>query len=60
MNKPNRKEEILHSLATMLETWGTISWSDAIQPAVEVATEGFTIGPWLAQGWAAPRACRSK
>jgi len=35
----------------MLERWGTISWEQAIAPAVRVAEEGFMVDSHLAAGW---------
>ncbi len=41
----------VRGLATMLERWGTISWDEAILPAVRIARDGFTVGGYLAAGW---------
>jgi len=40
-------------LAEMLARWGTISWEEAISPAVRIAREGFTVDAHLASGWKA-------
>lgn len=39
------------ALATILERWGTLSWAEAIAPAVRVAEEGFMVGAHLAARW---------
>lgn len=41
-------------LAETLRRFGTISWSDALQPAIRVAEEGFLIPPERWRGWNAP------
>ena len=41
----------VRGLATMLERWGTVSWDEAILPAVRVARDGFTVSAHLAAGW---------
>lgn len=41
----------VRALATMLERWGTISWSQAIAPAARIAEEGFVVDAHLAAGW---------
>ncbi len=38
-------------LATMLERWGTMSWEQAIEPAVRIAEEGFMVDSHLAVRW---------
>lgn len=39
------------ALSTMLDRWGTISWAQAIEPAVQIAEEGFMVREDLATGW---------
>ena len=39
----------LLGVATALENWGTISLARALAPAIELAEEGFRIGPTLAE-----------
>jgi gamma-glutamyltranspeptidase/glutathione hydrolase len=41
------------TLAAMLERWGTLSWRRAIEPAANIAEEGFVVGSHLAAGWKA-------
>lgn len=38
-------------LAAMLQRWGTISWQQAIAPAVRIARDGFAVDQTLAAGW---------
>jgi gamma-glutamyltranspeptidase/glutathione hydrolase len=38
-------------LSTMLNRWGTISWSQACQPAIRVAEDGFMVYDKLARRW---------
>ncbi len=38
-------------LAMILERWGTISWQQAIAPAIRIAQEGFMVDVYLAAGW---------
>jgi gamma-glutamyltranspeptidase/glutathione hydrolase len=38
-------------LATLLARHGTISWADAIAPAVRIARDGFMVGQTLAASW---------
>lgn len=42
-------------VATALENWGTISLADAIQPAIPLAEEGFSINRFLASDTASSR-----
>lgn len=39
------------ALQTMLERWGTITWADAIAPAVKIAEDGFEVDDSLAGWW---------
>jgi gamma-glutamyltranspeptidase/glutathione hydrolase len=39
----------LLGVATALENWGTISLTEALSPAIELAEKGFRVGPSLAQ-----------
>lgn len=34
-----------------LRKWGTISWEEALAPAIRVARDGFTVSRTLASGW---------
>ena len=43
----------VRALATVLERWGTISWEDAISPAIRLAENGFLVSNDLANGWKA-------
>ena len=47
--------------AAILERYGTISWADAIAPAIRVATEGWVVSEFRANAWkrvaAYPEAC---
>jgi gamma-glutamyltranspeptidase / glutathione hydrolase len=43
-------------LATLLDTYGTISWSRAIEPAIGLARDGFPVYAALWQLWNTPRA----
>ncbi|MBO9322142.1 MAG: gamma-glutamyltransferase, partial [Roseiflexus sp.] len=38
-------------LATLLERWGNISWAQALDPAIQVAEEGFLVDSVLANRW---------
>ena len=38
-------------LSTILERWGTISWSEAIAPAAAIADEGYMVTERLAARW---------
>jgi gamma-glutamyltranspeptidase/glutathione hydrolase len=38
-------------IADILARWGTISWAEAIEPAVRLAEEGFMVDEALANGW---------
>ena len=38
-------------LSEVLKRWGTISWEEAIEPAVRMAQEGFMVSSHLAAGW---------
>ena len=38
-------------LATLLERYGTLSWRQALEPAILTAEEGYTVGQHLAAGW---------
>ncbi|MBC7236062.1 MAG: gamma-glutamyltransferase, partial [Chloroflexi bacterium] len=44
---------MVRGLATILERWGTLSWAQALEPAIRVAEEGFVVGEDLAMGWKA-------
>ena len=48
-------------LASLLARWGTISWAEALAPAIRIAQEGFVVDAHLANGWknraAYPEAC---
>lgn len=37
-------------LAMALERFGSISWKRALEPAIQLAREGFPVSPWLSQG----------
>ena len=39
----------LLGVATALDKWGTISLSEALQPAIKLAGDGFRVGPKLAE-----------
>lgn len=41
----------IKGVAAMLERWGTISWAEAIAPAVEVAENGFIVEEHRASRW---------
>lgn len=49
------------ALAAVLSRWGTLSWAEAIAPAVRIADEGFMVREQLAKRWqesrAYPEAC---
>jgi gamma-glutamyltranspeptidase/glutathione hydrolase len=51
----------VRGLAAMLERWGTISWSRAIEPAARLVESGFVVSSHLAGAWkgraAYPQAC---
>ena len=38
-------------LSALLERWGTLSWEQAIEPAVRLAEQGFAVEADLAAGW---------
>jgi gamma-glutamyltranspeptidase/glutathione hydrolase len=42
--------------AAVLERYGTISWADAIAPAIRVANEGWLVSEFRANQWKRPRA----
>lgn len=42
-------------LSAMLDRWGTMSLADAVEPAVQVADEGFMVPERLANSWKRPR-----
>lgn len=48
-------------MAAILSRWGTISWADAIAPAIEVAESGYVVSEKMANAWlrkaAFPEAC---
>jgi gamma-glutamyltranspeptidase/glutathione hydrolase len=48
-------------MAAILERWGTLSWAQAMAPAIRIAEEGFVVGEHLANRWkrkaAYPEAC---
>lgn len=35
-----------------LKKWGTISWGEALEPAIRIARDGFVVSSVLASGWA--------
>lgn len=39
------------TMATILERWGTISWAQALEPAAQIADEGFVVTERLAVRW---------
>lgn len=39
------------TMATILERWGTISWAQALEPAAQIAEEGFVVTERLAVRW---------
>lgn len=41
----------IKTMATILERWGTISWAQALEPAVRMAEEGFMVTERLAVRW---------
>jgi gamma-glutamyltranspeptidase/glutathione hydrolase len=41
-------------LATILQSWGTISWREALEPAIRIAEEGFMVTSTLAGKWRRP------
>jgi gamma-glutamyltranspeptidase/glutathione hydrolase len=41
----------VRGLAALLERWGTIPWYAAIEPAVRIAEQGFTVHADLAAAW---------
>ena len=43
----------LSGWAALLERFGTISLAEALQPAIELAEDGFPVSPIIAQQWAA-------
>jgi gamma-glutamyltranspeptidase/glutathione hydrolase len=43
-------------IAAILERYGTISWADAIAPAIRVANEGWLVSEFRANTWKRPRA----
>lgn len=45
----------IKGMATLLERYGTISWADAIAPAITVATEGWVVSEYRANTWKRPR-----
>jgi len=45
----------VRGLAAILQRWGTISWADAIAPAIAIAETGFTVDSVLAREWKDPR-----
>ncbi|MSP12156.1 MAG: gamma-glutamyltransferase [Chloroflexi bacterium] len=45
-------------LSTILERWGTISWEQAIAPAIRIAEEGFVVSNHLAAYWTTKAAYR--
>lgn len=38
-------------MATILDRWGTISWADAIAPAIEIAEQGWLVSDLTANRW---------
>ena len=45
----------LRGVTTALENWGTISLSESLTPAIELAEKGFRVGPRLAKSSKSPR-----
>ena len=45
---------MLRGLATMLERWGTISLADAVEPAAQIAEDGFPVDNRVAAYWQSP------
>lgn len=43
-------------MAELLRRWGTISWADALAPAIRISEEGFAISPELWRIWNTPGA----
>ncbi|MFQ5572588.1 MAG: gamma-glutamyltransferase, partial [Rhodothermales bacterium] len=43
----------LSGWAALLEKYGTLSLAEALQPAIELAEEGFPVSPIIARQWAA-------
>jgi gamma-glutamyltranspeptidase/glutathione hydrolase len=41
----------IKGMATLLERYGTISWADAIAPAIDVANEGWVVSEYRANTW---------
>lgn len=41
----------IKALGLMLEKWGTYSWAQAAEAAIQVAEEGYTVRLSLANGW---------
>ncbi|MCC6458551.1 MAG: gamma-glutamyltransferase family protein [Caldilineaceae bacterium] len=41
----------IKGMAAILERYGTISWADAIAPAIRVATEGWVVSEFRANTW---------
>ncbi|HMP40314.1 MAG TPA: gamma-glutamyltransferase [Roseiflexaceae bacterium] len=41
----------VRGLATILARWGTIGWAQALEPAIQVADEGFMVDSQLATRW---------
>lgn len=39
------------TMATILERWGTISWAQALEPAAQIAEEGFVVTEHMALRW---------
>ena len=44
----------IKGLAVMLERWGTISWDRSLEPATQIAEEGFTVSANMAANWKEP------
>ena len=51
----------VRAMATILARWGTLSWGEAMAPAIGVAEEGFTVSERLGMRWKVrakyPEAC---
>lgn len=42
---------VAQGLAAALERWGTMSWQQALEPAIRIAEEGFVVSAQLAASW---------
>jgi gamma-glutamyltranspeptidase/glutathione hydrolase len=41
----------VQAMSTLLERWGTLSWAEALEPAVRIAEEGFIVNEKLGLRW---------